>query len=167
MMDIVLSCFTLRHISRIRTEFQQAQQMFVIIKWDLYMTTIIGRWPTLQRKCFTCVTCKCRLVRVKTLTPWSWALPDNPPVRQLLKNFPTLYATRRFIIVFTRALHWYRSWATSIQCIPPHPISLRPILILFTHLRLGHFSDLFPSGFPTKILYALFSPIRATSNTSI
>jgi hypothetical protein len=37
------------------------------------------------------------------------------------------------------------------------------ILILSTHLRLGLPSGLFPSGFPTNILYALlFSPIRAT-----
>jgi hypothetical protein len=35
--------------------------------------------------------------------------------------------------------------------------------ILSTHLRLGLPSGLFPSGFPTNILYAfLFSPIRAT-----
>jgi hypothetical protein len=34
---------------------------------------------------------------------------------------------------------------------------------LSTHLRLGLPSGLFPSGFPTNILYALrFSPIRAT-----
>jgi hypothetical protein len=39
----------------------------------------------------------------------------------------------------------------------------RSILILFTHLCLGLPSGLFPSGFPTNILYAfLFSPIRAT-----
>jgi hypothetical protein len=49
------------------------------------------------------------------------------------------------------------------QCNPYHPISLRFILILSTHLRLGLHSGLFPSGFPTSILYAfLFSTIHAT-----
>jgi hypothetical protein len=43
---------------------------------------------------------------------------------------------------------------------PYHPIlSLRSILILSTHLRLGLPNGLFPSGFPTNILYAfLVSP---------
>ena len=54
------------------------------------------------------------------------------------------------------------SWASSIQSIYPHPISLRSVLILSTHLRLGLPSGLFPSGFPTKTLYTpLSSPIRA------
>jgi hypothetical protein len=43
--------------------------------------------------------------------------------------------------VFTRALRWSLFWARSIQSIPSHPISLRSILILFTHLRLGLSSD--------------------------
>jgi hypothetical protein len=30
----------------------------------------------------------------------------KPPTVQLLKNFPEFYGTRRFITVFTRALHW-------------------------------------------------------------
>jgi hypothetical protein len=50
-------------------------------------------------------------------------------------------------------------WATSIQSIPPHPISLTSILILFTHLCHDLPNGLFPSGFPTKIIYAfLLSP---------
>jgi hypothetical protein len=46
-----------------------------------------------------------------------------------------------------------------IHTIPSHPISLRSILIMSTHLHLGLPSGLFPSGFPTNILHAfLFSP---------
>jgi hypothetical protein len=33
---------------------------------------------------------------------------------QLFKNFPAFYGTRRFISVFTRALHWSLSCAISI-----------------------------------------------------
>jgi hypothetical protein len=45
----------------------------------------------------------------------------------------------------------------------PYPPILRAILIFSTHLRLGLPSGLFPSGFPTNILYAfLVSPIRPT-----
>ena len=47
---------------------------------------------------------------------------------------------------------------------PLHPTTLRSILILSSHLRLGLPSSLLPSGFPTKTLYARFlSPIRSTS----
>jgi hypothetical protein len=48
---------------------------------------------------------------------------------------------------------------------PYYPILslLRSILVLSIHLRLGLPSALFPSGFPTNILYAfVFSLIRAT-----
>jgi hypothetical protein len=48
----------------------------------------------------------------------------------------------------------------SVHTIPSY---LRSILILSNHIRLGLPSGLFPSGFPTNILYTLiFAPIRAT-----
>jgi hypothetical protein len=95
-----------------------------------------------------------RLNQLKKLTPWSWALLEKSPIVPLLKNFPAFYGNRRLTTVFTRAIHWSLSWARSPQSIPPHPIFLRSILILSTHLRLGLPSGLFPSGFPTNILYA-------------
>jgi hypothetical protein len=65
---------------------------------------------------------------------WSWALLKKLPIVQLLKNFPAFYRTRRFITVFTRALHWSLSWARSIQSIPSYLSKVH--LILSTHLRL-------------------------------
>jgi hypothetical protein len=92
-----------------------------------------------------------------------WALLENLTIVQPLKNFPAFYATQRFITAFTRALHWSLFWARWIQSIPSHPISLRSILMLSTHLRLRLPSGRFPYGYPTNILYAFaFSPIRAT-----
>jgi len=45
----------------------------------------------------------------------------------------------------------------------PHHTSRRSILVIYSHLRLGLPSGLFPSGFPNKTLYmSLLSPIRAT-----
>jgi hypothetical protein len=67
----------------------------------------------------------------------SWALLEEPLIVQPLKNFPTFYGTRRLNTVFTKALHWSLSWAISIQSTPSHPISLRSMLLLPTHLRLG------------------------------
>jgi hypothetical protein len=64
---------------------------------------------------------------VNSLTLWRWAMFDNLPVVHLLKNFWTFYRTRRFISMFTRALHWSLSWATSIQYIQSHPTFLRCI----------------------------------------
>jgi hypothetical protein len=80
----------------------------------------------------------------------SWALLEEPQIVQPLKNFQAFCRTRRFNTVFTRALHWSLSWATSIQSTPPHLISLRTILILSTYLRLSLPSGLFPSVFPTN-----------------
>jgi hypothetical protein len=89
----------------------------------------------------------------------SWSLLEKLSIVQPFKKFPEFYGTQRFVAVFTRDLHWSLSWASSIQYIPSHTISLRTVLILFTDIRLGLPSGLFPSGFPANILYAsLFSP---------
>jgi hypothetical protein len=83
---------------------------------------------------------------------------SEPPVAHLLKDFPTLYGTRRFITVFTRALNWCLSWARSIQSIPPRHICLRSILILFSYILGGLPSGLFPSGFPPESYMHSSSP---------
>ena len=55
------------------------------------------------------------------------------------------------------------SSARSVPPIPPHPTSLRSILILPSYPFLGLPSGLFTSGLLTKALYAhLLPPIRAT-----
>jgi hypothetical protein len=64
--------------------------------------------------------------------------------------------------VFKMAFHLSLHGASSIQSTPLHPVSLRSILILSSHLQLGLPSCVFPTGFHTRILYEfIFSPIRA------
>ena len=62
----------------------------------------------------------------------------------------------------TSARHLSLSWASSIHSMPQHPTSWRCILLLYSHLRLGLPSGLFPSDFYTKALHMpLLSPIYA------
>ena len=97
------------------------------------------------------------------LTPWCRVLFEKLTGLQLVKKFPAFHGTRRFITALKGLRHLSLSWASPIQSIYPHPTSRRFILILYTHLRLGLPSGLFPSVFPTKTLYSpLSSPIRAT-----
>jgi hypothetical protein len=67
------------------------------------------------------------------LTPWSRVLLEKPNGFKPVKKFPAFHGTWRFIAAFTSARHLL----SSIQPIPPHPISWRTILILSSHLCLG------------------------------
>jgi len=95
--------------------------------------------------------------------PWSRGLLEKLIVPQLVKQFPTSYGTRRFIIAFTRSRHLSLFWAIPPQSLPLHSTSWGSILILSSHLRLGLPSGLVPSDFSTKSLHAPPSPpIHAT-----
>jgi len=62
---------------------------------------------------------------------------------QLVKNIPAFYITRRLITVFTTVRHWFLPWARWIQSKPSHPMSLKSILLLSSHLHLSLASGLF------------------------
>jgi hypothetical protein len=55
----------------------------------------------------------------------SWGAANCAATQEL----PSIYGTRRFNVVFTRAFHWSLSWGISIQSTPSHPIFLRSKLI--------------------------------------
>jgi hypothetical protein len=102
----------------------------------------------------------------KNWTPWSWALLEKPPVVQLLKNF-VFYGTQRFIIVFTRTLHWSLSWARSIQSIPPIKIKIHLNIILPPTSKSSWWSLLL--AFPPKTYMHSSSPplvLHAPPNSS-
>jgi hypothetical protein len=90
------------------------------------------------------------------LTPWSRVPLKLPTVVQPRMEFPAFYGTRRFVTMFTTARHWFLSRATWIQSTSLIPFS-KIHLTSFSHHCLGLLICLFPSGFPTKALYALFS----------
>ena len=97
------------------------------------------------------------------LTPWCRVLFEKPTGLELVKKFPAFHRTRRLITTLTSVRQLSLPWTSPIQSIYPHPTSCRSILILSIHLSLGLPSDIFPSRFPTKILYTSFSsPIQAT-----
>ena len=96
------------------------------------------------------------------LTPWSRILLERPIVFQQVKIFPAFYGTRMFVTAFTSAHHLSLSWATSMQSMPSHPTPWRSILLLYSYLRLGLPSGLFPSGLHTKPCIHSTSPVRAT-----
>ena len=96
-------------------------------------------------------------LKLNKLTQWSRILLEKLTGSQLVKTSPTFYRA------FTKVHHQALFWASSIQSMPTHHSSWRYILILYSCLCMGLPSNLFPSDFPTKTLYAsLLSPIHAT-----
>jgi hypothetical protein len=69
------------------------------------------------------------------------------------KKFSAIYGICKFIIVFTAVSHWNLFWD---KC-SPHPISLRLILILFSHLQPSFQSWLLPSDPFTIASFCLWS----------
>jgi hypothetical protein len=86
---------------------------------------------------------------------WIWALPEKLPIVQPFRKIPAIWRNMKVHHRVHKSPPLVPILSHSIQTIPSHPISLRSILILSTHLRLGLPSGLFPSGFPTNILYAI------------
>jgi hypothetical protein len=81
-----------------------------------------------------------------------------------------LFGTRKLVTVFTKARHWTLSWASWIQIAPSIPISLKSMLILSSHVRLG-----LPTGYlrasqpkPCKHLFpAICVPHVPPTSTSL
>jgi hypothetical protein len=84
------------------------------------------------------------------VTPRSRALFEQLTVSQLLMKFQAFHGIRMFIIVFITAQHLFLCWTKFFHSKPSDPISLRSILILFSHLSLGHRGYQFSSSFATK-----------------
>ena len=94
------------------------------------------------------------LTSMVCLTSWS-AVLEKVIVYQLVKKFPDFCGTQSFITVFARASHLSLSWDKCVWSTAFHHLSWILIFILFSQLYLGLERSLFPSGFPTKILYVL------------
>jgi hypothetical protein len=76
----------------------------------------------------------------------------------LLKTSPAFYGARRFITAFTTGRNMSLSWTKSIQSTLSQPISLIPILILSSHLRLDLPNGPFPQVSSTEPCMGLFYP---------
>jgi len=100
-----------------------------------------------------CVRLVCIYISTHFLTPWSIVPLEKLSGFQLNKKFPAFIRTGKFFTAFIRTRHPSLSLARSNQFITPDPTSWRSILILSSHLCLGHSNGLFHPAFHTKTLF--------------
>ena len=146
-------------------------QFFIIKYYGIAVMQLISETAQKHKEPHIWQTNKTQRKDAISITNWlinsteqstSWEANRSAAAQEIHK-FPAFYGNRGLITAFTRAHHLSLSSTRSIQSMLPHPTSLRSILILSSHLRLGFASGLVPSDLPAKILYAsLLSPIRAT-----
>jgi hypothetical protein len=97
-----------------------------------------------------------------SLAPWSTVLIEKLLVAQVVKTVPLFYENGRIIIVFTKACHWYISWATWISTALSCHVCLRTEPLGYPHLRVGLLRDVFLIGFRADTFYAfLILPLHA------
>ena len=102
------------------------------------------------------------------LTAFCTILAEKLTGFHLIKKFPTVYGTWRYIISFTSACRLSLSSASLIQSLPPHLASWRFSSIFSFQIRLGLPGGFFLSDFPSKTLYVLHpSTILVTCPTHL
>jgi hypothetical protein len=69
------------------------------------------------------------------LTSWCRVLLEKLTGLQLVKKFPALHGTRRFITALTTVRHPSLSWANPIQSIYPHPTSGKVFVLVLRFSR--------------------------------
>jgi len=147
-------CCQFQHNIRPVTQVLHCKHVRVQSAKDTLQTTIQNNFSSLGN-------CQVR-VWYHSLTPWCRTLFEKLIVTQLVKKILS-YGTRRFITTLTKVRHCTLSRASWIQFAPSILISLRSILTLSSHLRLGLPSGLFLSGLPTK---ALWAPLPTSMHTA-
>jgi len=156
----------------------------VCVAWRPYSTTSLSTLRGISKKkhCSSLAVLQRWRLKVQTrvskathvlhvyilLNLWSSVLLEKLTGSQLVKEFPCILWNPKLLyrIYNSPPPVVIQSQLNSVHSL--HSTSRRSILILSSHLCLGLPSVLFPSGFPTKILYApLLSPTRAKYSATI